>query len=169
MSERGLQAVEGEGPEGEAGVVIVGELRAPPQEVAGLADHDGKGGRGVPGPNRTDRGVTGAATMVEHRGLVRWRIPAEAGEASVHIGTDATGAEAGPRELKDVVGTGVRVEGELAPEGDEAGAGADGSAPADEDPEAGPRGSDLEDVGRELSPEQGEERVEFRRPRSEVR
>jgi hypothetical protein len=107
--------------------------------------------------------------MVKHRCLVRGGIPAEAGEASVHVEADATGAEAGPRELEDIVRAGVWIEGELAPEGDEASAGADGSAPADEDPEAGPRGSDLEDVGRELSPEQGEERVEFRRPRGEVR
>jgi hypothetical protein len=57
--------------------------------------------------------------------------------------------EANLRELEDVVGVKGRAERELAPEGDEAGATADGAAPAEDDPEAGQRGADLEEVRRE--------------------
>ncbi len=57
LGERGLQAGKGGGPEGEAGVVIIGELRAPTQAATGDAGHDGEDIRGVPSPDRADRGV----------------------------------------------------------------------------------------------------------------
>ncbi len=125
----------------------------------------------MPSPDRADRRVRLPAAVVEHGFLVRGgvTVSAEACEAGVHVGTDAAGVEADRWELEDVVGARMRIERELAPEGDEAGATADGAAPADEDPEAGPRGADLEEVGGEPGPDQGEERVVLRRPRGEVR
>ena len=171
VSKSSLQAVEGEGSEGEAGIVIVGELGAAAQEAAGDADHDGKGRRGVPGPGRLHRWVGKVATMVEHGGLIRRGVAAEAGETGVHVGADAAAvaAKAYSRELEDVVGAWVGVERKLAPEGDEPGATSDGAAPPDEDAEAGPRGAELEEVGAELRPKPCEEGVELRCPRSEVR
>jgi hypothetical protein len=96
-------------------------------------------------------------------------VPAEAGEAGVHVGPDEAGVEASLSELEDEAEVVRQVERELAPISNETGATADGAAPADEDPEAGPRGADFEEAVREPGPDRGEEVVELGCPRREVR
>ena len=74
--------------------------------------------------------------MIEHGGLVGRGIPAEAGEASVDVGSDDAWAQESLRQLENEAGVERRVKVEVTPVGRQARVRADGDAVPDKDPKA---------------------------------